>query len=83
VARSCTGVETLYIEPGSPWENAYAETFLGRFGGELLKREVSANLLEAKVLMEEYRSHYHRERPHSALAYLHLAKFGRRASWSA
>ena len=39
------------------------------------KREVSANLLEAKVLVEEYRSHYNRERPHSALAYLPLAKF--------
>jgi len=68
-------VETLYIEPGSPWENAYAETFIGRFGDELLKREVSAKLLEAKVLVEEYRSHYNRERAHSALAYLPLAKF--------
>ena len=73
------GVETLYIEPGSPWENAYAETFIGRFGDELLKREVFANLLEAKVLVEEYRNHYNRERPHSALAYLPPAKLRRRA----
>src|SRR5215217_541621 len=70
-----TGVETLYIEPGSPWENTYAETFIGRFGDELLKREVFANLLEAKVLVEEYRNHYNRERPHSALAYLPPAEF--------
>jgi len=46
-------VETLYIEPGPPWENAYAETSIGRFGDELLKREVSANLLEANVLVEQ------------------------------
>ena len=45
------GVRTLYIEPGSPWENAYySETFISRFGDELLKREVFANLPEAKVL---------------------------------
>lgn len=64
-----SGVETLYIEPGSPWENAYSETFIGRFGDELLKREVFVSLLEAKVLVEEYRQHYNRERPHSALGY--------------
>ena len=62
-------VETLYIEPGSPWENAYSETFIGRFSDELLKREAFTNLLEAKVLVEEYRSHYNHERPHSALGY--------------
>jgi putative transposase len=63
-------VRTLYIEqPGSPWENAYSETFISRFGDELLKREVFPNLLEAKVLAEEYRSHYNYERPHSALGY--------------
>ncbi len=64
-----SGVETLYIEPGSPWENAYAETFIGRFGDELLKREVFGSLLEAKVLVKEYRGHYNHERPHSALGY--------------
>ena len=64
-----SGVETLYIEPGSPWENAYAETFIGRFGDELLKREVFASLLEAKVLVEDYRNHYNQRRPHSALGY--------------
>ena len=50
-----SGVRTLYIEPGSPWENAYSETFISRFSDELLKREVFADLLEAKVLIEDYR----------------------------
>ena len=71
-----SGVETLYIEPGSPWENAYSETFISRFGDELLKREAFTNLLEAKVLVEEYRNHYNCERPHSALGYRTPAEFG-------
>jgi putative transposase len=70
-----SGVQTLYIEPGSPWENAYAETFIGRFGDELLKREVFASLLEAKVLVEDYRNHYNQRRPHSALGYRTPAEF--------
>ena len=71
-----SGVRTLYIEPGSPWENAYSETFISRFSDELLKREVFTNLLEAKVLVEEYRNHYNCERPHSALGYRTPAEFG-------
>jgi len=70
-----SGVETLYIEPGSPWENAYSETFIGRFGDELLKREVFASLLEAKVLVEDYRNHYNQRRAHSALGYRTPAEF--------
>ena len=70
-----SGVQTLYIEPGSPWENAYAETFIGRFGDELLKREEFASLLEAKVLVEDYRNHYNQRRPHSALGYRAPAEF--------
>ncbi len=70
-----SGVRTLYIEPGSPWENAYSETFIGRFGDELLKREEFANLLEAKVLVEDYRGHYNQHRPHSALGYQTPAEF--------
>jgi putative transposase len=74
-----SGVRTLYIEPGSPWENAYSETFNSRFGDELLKREVFTSLLEAKILVEEYRNHYNHERPHSALlGYLTPAEF---AAW--
>jgi putative transposase len=70
-----SGVRTLYIEPGSPWENAYSETFISRFGDELLKREVFASLLEAKVLVDEYRNHYNHRRPHSALGYRTPAEF--------
>ena len=70
-----SGVETLYIEPGSPWENPYSETFISRLGDELLKREVFTSLLEAKVLVEGYRNHYNRERPHSALGYQTPAQF--------
>jgi len=70
-----SGVETLYIEPGSPWENAYTESFNGRLGDELLKREEFASLLEAKVLVEEYREKYNHRRPHSALGYLTPAEF--------
>src|SRR3712207_5156404 len=66
---SC-GVETLYIEPGAPWENAYSETFIGRLRDELLDREVFANLREAKILAEDYRDHYNHPRPHGALGYL-------------
>jgi len=70
-----SGVKTLYIEPGSPWENAYSETFISRLGDELLKREVFGSLPEAKVLVEEYRNHYNGERPHSALGYRTPAEF--------
>ncbi len=70
-----SGVKTLYIEPGSPWENAYSETFISRFSDELLKREVFADLLEAKVLVEDYRGHYNHQRPHSALDYQTPAEF--------
>jgi putative transposase len=68
-------VKTLYIEPASPWENAYSETFISRFSDELLKREVFADLLDAKVLIEDYREHYNHQRPHSALGYLSPAQF--------
>ena len=71
-----SGVRTLYIEPGSPWENAYPETFNSRLTDELLNREVFTNLLEAKVLTEEYRDHYNQERPHSSLGYRTPAEFG-------
>src|SRR5574337_1271652 len=67
LARS--GVTTLYIEPGSPWENAYSESFNSRFEDELLNRESFASLTEAKVLVEQYRLRYNHERPYGALGY--------------
>jgi len=68
-------VGTLYIEPGSPWENAYSETFISRLRDELLNREVFANLKEAQVLTGDYREHYNHRRPHGALRYLTPAEF--------
>ena len=70
-----SGVKTLYIEPGAPWENAYSETFISRLRDELLNREVFANLKEAKVLAEDYREHYNHHRPHGALGYLTPTEF--------
>lgn len=72
---AASGVGTLYIEPGSPWENAYSETFVGRLRDELLDREVFANLKEAQVLGGDYREHYNHHRPHGALGYLTPAEF--------
>ena len=63
------GVRTLYIEPGSPWENGYIESFNGKLQDELLKREVFDTLWEAKVLVERWRREYNQVRPHSALGY--------------
>ncbi len=60
---------TLFIEPGSPWENGYIESFNGKLRDELLNREIFYTLLEEKVLMEQYRQAYNRIRPHSSLGY--------------
>jgi len=62
-------VETLYIEPGSPWENGYAESFHSRLRDELLAREEFANLAEARAYGARYRMEYNHRRPHSALGY--------------
>src|SRR5262245_23390491 len=62
-------VSTLYIAPGSPWENAYSESFNSRLRDELLNREVFETLREAKVLTEDYRLDYNHRRPHSSLGY--------------
>ena len=63
------GARTLYIEPGSPWENGYVESFNGKLRDELLDREVFYMLLEAQVLTERYRQTYNRIRRHSSLGY--------------
>ena len=60
------GVKTLYIEPGSPWENGYIESFNGKMRDELLNREIFTTLEEAKVLIEQWRKEYNQVRPHSA-----------------
>jgi len=63
------GVETLFIEPGSPWENGYIESFNGKFRDELLDREIFDTLYETKVLVERWRWEYNTIRPHSSLGY--------------
>lgn len=63
------GVKTLYIEPGSPWENGYNESFNGKLRDELLSGEIFSTLNEAKILIEAWRRHYNTVRPHSALGY--------------
>ena len=62
-------VETLFIEPGSPWENGYVESFNGKLRDELLDREIFYTLTEAKILIERFRREYKTVRPHSALGY--------------
>ncbi len=62
-------VKTLFIEPGSPWENGYNESFNGKLRDELLNGEIFYTLKEAEVLIERWRRHYNQIRPHSALAY--------------
>ena len=63
------GVKTLFIEPGSPWENGYIESFNGKLRDELLNREIFTTLVEAKVLINQWRREYNQIRPHSALSY--------------
>ena len=63
------GARTLYIEPGSPWENGYISSFNGKLRDELLDRELFYTLLEVRVLTERYRQIYNCIRPHSSLGY--------------
>jgi transposase InsO family protein len=63
------GVRTAYIEPGSPWENGYNESFNGKLRDELLNREIFYSLKEAQLLIEQWRRHYNEVRPHSSLGY--------------
>lgn len=63
------GVKTLFIEPASPWENGYVESFNGKLRDELLNGEIFYTLQEAKILIERWRRHYNQVRPHSALGY--------------
>ena len=63
------GVKTLFIEPGSPGENGYVESFNGKLRDELLNGEIFYTLKEAQVLIERWRMQYNRVRPHSSLGY--------------
>jgi len=66
---AAVGAKTAYIEPGSPWENGYCESFNSKLRDELLNMEIFSSLNEAKVLIEGWRRHYNTQRPHSSLGY--------------
>ena len=66
---AAVGAKTAYIEPGSPWENGYCESFNGRLRDELLNGEIFYSLREAQIIIEEWRKHCNTKRAHSALGY--------------
>ena len=74
------GTGASYIEPGAPWENAYVESFNGRLRDELLAVEQFTTLLEAQVVIEDWRVEYNTQRPHSSLGWLSPAAYAQR--WS-
>jgi len=70
-----TGVKTLYIEPGSPWQNAFGESFNGRLRDECLNLELFTSLAEARMVLADFRLEYNHRRPHSSLGYKTPAMF--------
>ena len=78
-----TNIQTAYIRPGSPWEQAYIESFHDKLRDECLHREILPTLAEARVILEGWRVEYNQQRPHSALGYLTPEEFtGHRRSTS-
>lgn len=77
------GVETLYIAPGSPWENGYAESFHGRLRDEFLAGEEFESLPAARALTAAWREDYNHHRPHGSLGYVTPVEFARRCAASA
>lgn len=74
---SASSIGTIYIEPGSPWENPYIESFNGKLRDECLNREIFTSVLEARVIVEDWRREYNENRPHSSLGYVPPAEFAR------
>ncbi len=70
---TAVGARTAFIEPGSPWENGYCESFNSKLRDELLNGEIFYSLAEARIVIEGWRQHYNTRRPHSALSYKPLA----------
>ncbi len=66
---AAVGAKTAFIEPGSPWENGYCESFNAKLRDELLDGEIFYSLSEAKIVIESWRQHYSTRRPHSSLGY--------------
>lgn len=77
---AAAGTKTIYIEPGSPWENPFIESFHSRLRDELLKREDFHSVREARVVLQDHRNYYNNARPHSSLGYAAPAEFA--ASWA-
>jgi len=73
-----SGCQTLFIKPGSPWENGYIESFDDKLRDESLNREIFRNGKEAQTIVETWRQEYNNYRPHSSLGYLTPAEFARR-----
>jgi transposase InsO family protein len=73
-------VGTIYITPGSPWENAYIESFHDKLRDECLNRELFGSLREAQVILEQWRLEYNEERPHSSLGYQTPAEYAQEAT---
>ncbi len=74
-------IQTIYIDPGCPWQNGYAESFNGRFRAECLNRELLYTLSESRVVFEDWRSYYNHERPHRSLGLQTPAKFAESQSF--
>lgn len=70
-----TGVDALYIEPGSPWQNGYEESFYSKLRDELLNAEIFADVQDAKAMAAYWQNNYNHRRPHSSLGYLTPAEF--------
>ena len=77
---AASAVKTLYIKPGSPWENGHIESFHDKLRGECLNRELFGSLLEAQIILEQWRTEYNDERPHSSLRYQTPSEYARRAA---
>ena len=71
-------IKTIYIEPGCPWQNGYAESFNGRFRRECLNREMIHTLSEGRVVFEDWRRYYNTERPHRSLGLQTPAQFAKK-----
>ena len=72
--------ETIFITPGSPWENPYIESFIGKLRDECLNCEIFGDLREAQTVIETWREEYNTRRPHSSLAYLTPQEFARQCA---
>jgi transposase InsO family protein len=76
-STATSGCQTLYIEPGHPWENPFIERFIGTLKRECLDRYLFDTVAEAQHLVEQWREEYNRHRPHSSLDYLTATEYAR------